>query len=87
VQKGGLVNNVHELSQIVHESCSQESAKRGFGEHCSRTLANCSRKMFTGKPKRGFVREQFVNKGLVREQFAKILFVKKYSKYKDRDFA
>ena len=62
-------------------------AKKGFGEHCSRTLANCSRTVFTRKPKRGFVREQFVNKGRVREQFAKMDFVKKDSKYKDQDFA
>ena len=81
------MNTVHELWQAVHEQCSQESAKRGFGEHCSRTLANCSRTLFTRKPKRGFVREQFVNKGLVREQFAKIDFVKKKTIYKDRDFA
>ena len=43
--------------------------------------------MFTKKPKRGFVREKFENKGLAREHFAKIGLVKKYSKYKDRDFA
>ena len=52
VQKGDLVNSVHELWQTVHEQCSSESAKREF------------------------VREQFENKGLVRERFAKIGFVK-----------
>ncbi len=75
-QNGGLVNNVRELWQTVHEQCSPKSAKRGFGEQCSRTLANCSRTIFTRKPKRGFVREQPVNKGIVCEHIAKIHFVK-----------
>jgi len=34
--------------------------------------------MFTKKPKKGFVREQFVNRGIVREQFAKTFFKKIY---------
>jgi len=46
-QKGGLVNIVHELWEIVHELCSPESAERGVGEQWSRTLASCSRTMFT----------------------------------------
>jgi len=67
------VNTIHhELWQTVHEQCSPESAKRGFDEQCLRTFAKCSRTVFTIKPKRGFAREQFVNKGLVREQFAKV---------------
>ena len=38
VQKGGLVNSVQKLWQIVHEHCSPKSAKRGFVEQSSSPL-------------------------------------------------
>ena len=51
-QKGGLVNSIHELWQTIHEQCSSKSLKKVFGDQCSRTLANCSRIVFTKKPKK-----------------------------------
>ena len=48
-KKGGLGNIAHEVWQIVHELCSPQSLKRGFGEHSSRTLVRCSRLVFTIK--------------------------------------
>ncbi len=70
----GLVKIIHELWKSFHELCSPESLKRGLFVKNSRTRAlflNNLPNRFWKNPKKGFVREQFVNKGLVLKRFAK----------------
>ena len=82
LQKGYLVNTVHELWQTVHEQCSPNLWLTALGEHCSRTWANCSRTVFTKDPNFGELGKLFANSSPSSRTCSPKYFVTKYYKRK-----